>query len=441
MVEARLVSPQSRIQFLAGLPELRALITFFIGTSFVITLWVKGVQIPLSPFTWIVALIAVCAATRILGQGHLTEVLQGLQAPLFKTAPNGLSSLHVAIVTGASSGIGLETVKQLARQNVFVILAVRNPSKMQNALHTICSELKISDQGKYFRVMELNLDSLQSVKNFVENYNKLGLLPHSLAFLVNNAGAMLSAPKLISDAATGQPVDSAFSTNHLGHFLLTCLLFPTLVRSGTRVVSLSSAMHLAFTASTPVTATNTTDAKKWDAPAAYAGGKISNIWFTRALQRRFDRYYASQKQPSQQQATAYAIAPGTVWTAFHMPYYKEFMGGILIWFPVVMGIPSYFSFKSAFEGCQSTLHMLFAGNPRIAQSDASPQVNEKMEKLFQVEPTARPSPGQMHAECRLAPMSSVAADETKAEKHWEYSLQLVQHLMSKETTQHFDLIQ
>lgn len=361
----------------------------------------------------------------------------------------GVLSQYSAIVTGSSSGIGLATAKELLRNNIFVIFAVRNPEKMYSLLNSICQELSIpmEQQDLFFKVMTLDLDSLTSVHNFSKDF--LALNVHNLTFLVNNAGAMLSGHGLIHDAHQDFPVDKSFCSNHLGHFLLSCLLFPKLISDGTRVVSVSSAIHLSFKASAPIEEANMWDSKKWDAPAAYAGAKISNIWFVKALQHRFDRYYRDLEETStfsksefqsknKPVARAYVLAPGTVWTPFHMPYYREFMGGILIWFPVLMSLPSWLSFKSPFQGCQTTLHTLFADH---AITHSNPELQTAMERLFVQSPSAKPSPGQMHAECRVSALSPVAADQVKAEKMWSYSLKLVHHILSSKTCDHFSYVE
>lgn len=317
---------------------------------------------------------------------------------------------------------------------------------MHIALKPLCLELgfSVSEIPRRFKVMELDLDSFRSVARFVSDFYALGDL--CLSFLVNNAGAMLSASGLVEDAHVDRPIDKAFCSNHLGHFLLTSLLFPTLVRDGTRVVSLSSAIHLAFGAGCPVESANMCDPKTWDAPAAYSGAKIANIWFIRSLQRRFDAYYTQSSSLSSSpslssntvRASAFALAPGTVWTPFHMPYYRNFMGGVLLWFPVLMAFPSWLAFKSSLEGCQTTLHLLFANHPDVQK--VRPEIAQKITALIAQNPSAQPTPGQMHAECRVSAISPVAADDEKAEEMWAYSLRLTQHVLSPRNTPHYDLL-
>ncbi|MCG8375068.1 MAG: SDR family NAD(P)-dependent oxidoreductase, partial [Chlorobiales bacterium] len=118
----------------------------------------------------------------------------------------------IAIVTGSSSGIGLETARVLARKRAAVIIAVRNKAKGRAAADRIMGDSGNQD----VHLMALDLADLASVRNFAtrfkEKYSRLDLL-------VNNAGVMVPPYTRTRDGFELQ-----MGTNHLGHFALTGLL-------------------------------------------------------------------------------------------------------------------------------------------------------------------------------------------------------------------------
>lgn len=252
--------------------------------------------------------------------------------------------------------------------------------------------------------MKLDLADCSSVRNFVEEFASLGL-PCNI--LVNNAGALLSRHRIMKTTSSapffpgqsktqfvahdgGKLVEDTFATNYLGHFLLTLLLFPLLVRSSARVINLTSAFHMSVTSSIDVPSMNMIDPSKWTGPDAYARSKLCMIWFTRSLQRRFDALGCA--------AQTFAVHPGTVWSPFHMPFYRDSPFGLFMLFPALMAPMSYLCMKSAREGAQTTLHCIFGTHVE---------------------------PGQHYAECALAACSEYAQDDDRAEQLWRYSLDLV----------------
>lgn len=126
-----------------------------------------------------------------------------------------------AIVTGANSGIGLETCKALASVGCRIIMACRNVEAGRNAVE---SEIKSMGEGGYsvpdpdVEVKELDLNDLVSVEKFAENM----LLEPRIDFLINNAGIMA----LKNLEFTKQGFEKQIGVNHFGHFHLTSLLLP-----------------------------------------------------------------------------------------------------------------------------------------------------------------------------------------------------------------------
>ena len=139
---------------------------------------------------------------------------------------------NVYIVTGTTSGIGLETVKQLAKQSATIVCASRNVELANKITEEIAT--KFSKSKVHF--MHLDLCSLASVKQFVKKYlNKFSKLDG----LVNNAAVMNTSQQRTEDGFELQ-----FGVNFLGHFLLTELLLPCLKETqDSRIVHTSSAFH------------------------------------------------------------------------------------------------------------------------------------------------------------------------------------------------------
>ncbi|KAF9689329.1 hypothetical protein SADUNF_Sadunf01G0081000 [Salix dunnii] len=142
-----------------------------------------------------------------------------------------------AIVTGASSGIGAETTRVLALRGVHVIMAVRNLDAGRKGKEAMLKEIPKAK----IDVMELDLSSMASVRNFAHEYTSLGL---PLNILINNAGVLSSPSKLSQDN-----IELLFATNHLGHFLLTNIFLEIMrntaqksKREG-RIINVSSVGH------------------------------------------------------------------------------------------------------------------------------------------------------------------------------------------------------
>ena len=141
-------------------------------------------------------------------------------------------STKTYIVTGTTSGIGLEVVTQLARQSATIICASRNLDTLKKTTENISN----NTSNNKINFMHLDLTSLKSVKSFVNNFlDKFSTLDG----LVNNAAIMFGPEKKTIDGNEIQ-----LSTNYLGHFLLSELLLPVLKNSlNSRIIHTSSVMH------------------------------------------------------------------------------------------------------------------------------------------------------------------------------------------------------
>ena len=168
---------------------------------------------------------------------------------------------RTVIVTGANSGLGEVTARELARVGAEVILAVRNTTKGNEAAEGMTGDIE---------VRKLDLQDLASVRAFADGVDGVDVL-------INNAGIMA-----VPYAQTVDGFESQIGTNHLGHFALTNLLLP---KVSDRIVTVSSMMHLFGKISLKDLNWKSRPYSAW---LAYGQSKLANLLFTSELQRRLD---------------------------------------------------------------------------------------------------------------------------------------------------------
>src|ERR671910_2731300 len=178
---------------------------------------------------------------------------------------------RIAIVTGANSGLGLVTARELARAGASVVMACRNLDKG----HAAVDGVRAAVPEAQVQLEELDLASLASVRDFAERFRATH---DGLDLLINNAGAMAPPRRRTADGFELQ-----FGTNHLGHFALTELLLPSMEgREDARVVTLSSNAHkfgrIAFG--------NLSGDRRYFRWRAYGQSKLANLLFALELDRR-----------------------------------------------------------------------------------------------------------------------------------------------------------
>jgi len=178
---------------------------------------------------------------------------------------------RVAVVTGANSGLGLVTARELARAGASVVLACRNTSKGERAIE----ELRAAVPGADAKLEALDLADLDSVRDFA---SRIASERGHLDLLVLNAGVMAPPRRTTKDG-----FESQFGTNHLGHFALTGRLLPTLLAaSEPRVVTLSSGVHRMGT----INFDDLQRERRYNNWLAYGQSKLANLIFAVELQRR-----------------------------------------------------------------------------------------------------------------------------------------------------------
>ncbi|XP_060576274.1 retinol dehydrogenase 12-like [Ruditapes philippinarum] len=227
------------------------------------------------------------------------------------------------LITGANTGIGKETARDLARRGARVLLACRDIVKAEKAAEDIRRSTGSDDVVIY----NLDLASLTSVRQCAEQV--INNEPR-LDVLINNAGVMI-----MPYCKTEDGFEMQFGTNHLGHFLLTNLLLDLLKKSApSRIINVSSSAHRMG----HINFDDLNGEKSYSRVGAYAQSKAANILFTRELSKRLKGTGV----------TANSLHPGLINTELlrHAPLLSRIIG-----FPV-----PYLVFKTVAQGAQTTIH-------------------------------------------------------------------------------------
>ncbi|MHA2099948.1 MAG: oxidoreductase [Candidatus Kariarchaeaceae archaeon] len=179
----------------------------------------------------------------------------------------------IAIVTGANSGIGYHTVKELANKGATVVMACRDLKKGADAIKKIVTEFPDSN----IRLMHLDLSSIDNIKKFSDKFKQDN---QNLDLLINNAGLMFAPYD-----KTENGFELHFGINHLGHFALTSWVLDLLLKTeNSRIVNVSSALHK----SGKINFDDLQGEKKYRRIRAYSQSKLANLLFTYELQRKLE---------------------------------------------------------------------------------------------------------------------------------------------------------
>lgn len=226
----------------------------------------------------------------------------------------------VILVTGGNNGLGKETILQLAKHNPHkIFMASRTESKARDAIASIKSQISQEVDIEY---LPLDLASFPSIKKAAD---QVTARTDRLDILVLNAGIM-AVPS--AKTAAGQEIQ--LGTNHVGHFLLTKLLLPTLERtaekyhSDVRILSVSSAAwQMAPKLDTIVSTEKLLAQKPW---TCYGASKAANIMFAAEMARRYPQF------------TSVSLHPGMIKTDLYTPnlevnpfvrYGSALLGGLI----------------------------------------------------------------------------------------------------------------
>jgi NAD(P)-dependent dehydrogenase (short-subunit alcohol dehydrogenase family) len=184
------------------------------------------------------------------------------------------------IVTGGNTGIGKDSVRCLSMAGAKVVLACRSLEKGQQAI----DDMKKINSDVVIKLMKLDLSDMVSIKEFANQYLASG---DPLHILINNAGVM-ACPKEL----TKQAYELQMGTNHLGHFLLTSLLEPLLISSGTRdepsrIINISSIANYLFPPKKGISLDDLKAEKHYDPWQRYGESKLANILHALELSQKY----------------------------------------------------------------------------------------------------------------------------------------------------------
>jgi retinol dehydrogenase-12 len=266
----------------------------------------------------------------------------------------------VALITGASSGIGRETALDLASRGWVLVLAGRSHARIRPVLDAIAA----LPHAAPARFLDLELDDLQSVRVAAAHFLELGW---PLDLLVNNAGVAGER------GLTRSGFEYAFGVNHIGHFALTLHLWPALRAAGqARVVTVASRAHRWVWHWNWEKLRQPT--RSWTGVGEYARSKLANVLFSVELARRAKGSGVS----------SYSLHPGVVDTE--------------IWrrLPRPLRALNRLRLVDARTGARTTLHCALHASPRES--------------------------GRYFADCRAAEVDPLADDPQLARALWERSL-------------------
>nr|XP_042897403.1 retinol dehydrogenase 12-like [Parasteatoda tepidariorum] len=267
----------------------------------------------------------------------------------------------VIIVTGANSGIGFETARELAARGGRIILACRNVEKGQEAVKKIINSTKNSNVC----IKQINLASLNSVRKFADEINST---EKRLDVLIHNSGVYCTGLKFTEDS-----LEEQFATNYFGPFLLNHLLLDLLKRSApSRIIVVSSFAYR----------TSNLDLENMNCEKhinstflTYSNTKLANILFVHELSKKLNGTGV----------TANSLHPGLVKTGIfrNTPWYTKF-----IILPII-----YPFLKDPKSGAQTTIY--------LATDDS-----------------VRDTSGKYFADCKPAWILPGARDDIKSKELW-----------------------
>lgn len=287
------------------------------------------------------------------------------------------SSPFTAIITGATSGIGEETARVLAKRGVRIVMAARDMKKAAKVKERIKRE---SPEAEIL-VSEIDLSSLASVRRFCVEFAALGL---PLNILINNGGVF--SPNL---EYSDDKFELTFATNYLGHYLLTELLLDKLIETSKRtgiqgrIINVSSVLH-GWVKKDDFCFSHLLNPNKYNGTRAYAQSKLACILHAKEVARQLKERDAN--------VTINAVHPGIVKTAI-IRAHRGFITDSLFFMASKL-------LKSIPQGAATTCYVAL-----------SPQTQRKTGKYF--------------ADCNETKCSSVANDELAARTLWMQTRALI----------------
>ena len=282
----------------------------------------------------------------------------------------------ICIVTGANTGIGLETCRELVRMGGTVVMACRSEARAKAAAESVI--VSTGCQADRVPFIALDLSSLRSVGAFCDTFNTRYGVGQGLDVLVCNAGLMQPEHVLTEDG-----IELTMAANHFGHFALIQRLLPQLERckSGGRIVNVGSA--LAHNASSFAIDDVMSEKTSYSMFGAYTQSKLANAMLTTELHRRMAARGSK--------VAVNVIHPGTVHTDVTRNFALLVKLGYWLSQPLMRLLE-----KSPAEGAYTSIHVATA-------------------------PELQGVSGQYFVHCAAVEMPAVAQQEASCERLWELS--------------------
>ncbi|KAL2935888.1 Short-chain dehydrogenase TIC 32 chloroplastic [Bienertia sinuspersici] len=285
--------------------------------------------------------------------------------------------LLTAIITGATSGIGAETARVLAKKGVRIVIAARNMKKAAEVKETI---LKETPQAQII-ILEIDLSSMASVSRFCSEFLSLNL---PLNILINNAGVFSQKLEFSEDK-----IELTLATNYMGHFLLTEVLLEKMVETASqtgiegRIINVSSLTH-SWVKKENFSLCKMLNPKNYNGTRAYAQSKLANIMHAREMARQLEERNA--------RVTINAVHPGIVKTGI-IRAHKGFITDSLYFLAAKL-------LKSTSQGAATTCYVALSPNTEGVS-------------------------GKYFADCNQSCCSALATDDSQAHRLWKQTRALI----------------
>lgn len=294
-----------------------------------------------------------------------------------------LPSHLTAIITGATSGIGAETARVLAKRGVRIVLPARNLRKAAEVKDKILQE---SPNAKII-LLEVDLSSFTSIRRFCGEFLSLGL---PLNILINNAGVFSQKLEF-----SEEKIEMTFATNYLGHYLLTEMLLENMIETASqsgvegRIINVSSVIH-SWVKKDSFRFRQIVNPKIYNGTRAYAQSKLANVMHVKEMARQLKARNA--------RVTINAVHPGVVKTGI-VREHKSFITDSLYFIASKL-------LKTISQGASTTCYVALS-------------------------PKTEGISGKYFADCNESNCSSLANDEHEAKKLWNQTSTLIQRRLRR----------
>ncbi|XP_074316247.1 short-chain dehydrogenase TIC 32 B, chloroplastic [Silene latifolia] len=291
-------------------------------------------------------------------------------------------TILTAIVTGATSGIGVETARVLAKRGVRVIIPARSLKKANEVKELILRE---TPQAEII-LLEIDLSSMASICRFCSEFLSLGL---PLNILINNAGVFSQKLEFSEDK-----IEITMATNYFGHYLLTELLLEKMVETAAqtgiegRIINVSSLTH-SWVKKDHFSLSKLINPNNYNGTQAYAQSKLANIMHAKEIARQLKERNA--------RVTINAVHPGIVKTGI-IRAHKGFITDSLYFLAAKL-------LKSSSQGAATTCYVALS-------------------------PKLKGVSGRYFADCNESSCSSLASDPSHGHHLWRQTRSLLRRRLN-----------